>query len=209
MERGTKQRLFVDTAPLGAGDRLLATEPRVWPWYAAGSACLALALLVAQVDVRADAAPSPLMGQRLGAMSPAPSRPALVRPVAPLDAPADAPVEAVGAVAVGAAREGDNLTARSLNSLGYAARKKGDHASARLLYKEAMAADPRHVWSRFNLACELALMGDLAGALALLEEVDRIGGPDADKALGQHAPRDADLEALATHPRFRALTRAR
>ncbi|MFO0746460.1 MAG: tetratricopeptide repeat protein [Myxococcota bacterium] len=98
------------------------------------------------------------------------------------------------------------MLAKSLNSLGLAARKDGDHDSAVLLYREAAAADPKHVWSRYNLACELALAGSGDEALRLLEAIDAIGGEDASEALRDHAPRDKDFARLRGDPRFKALT---
>lgn len=148
-----------------------------------------------EIDASATATPLPTQ-----ASAGAPSAEPLPASAARDEAPAQSTQDEV------VAPRPDPALARGLNLLGYSARKIGDHRAATALYRAAASADPSHVWSRYNLACELALAGFHAEALDLLDAIQRIGGADAREALGPgHAGTDGDLDSLRAEPRFRAL----
>jgi len=217
------KRVRTDTGPLltrlQADDRELGpATTRVWPWYGGGVAMLAAATVLALTDL-GGAAPHAAANvlSATARCEPAPviegralSSHAVVVARAPSPALAPEPITPAPAAALAVpapAAPDDGELAKSLNALGFAARKDGDHAAARMLYREALEADADHVWSRYNLACEHALLGEADQALALLQRIADIGGVEADKALFEHAPRDKDFAKLRRDRRFMALTR--
>lgn len=97
------------------------------------------------------------------------------------------------------------LEAARLNEDGLALRKKGDHAGALKVYEQAVAADPGHVWARYNYACELALAGRDRDALAQLTKLYKLGTADAKKALAA-ARSDSDFASIKDTGQFFRLT---
>ena len=99
---------------------------------------------------------------------------------------------------------GDRQAARKRNLAGLAARRRGDHAAARAAYEAALAADPSYVWARYNLACEDALQGDRAAAVARLLQLHQMAVPEARRALAKVA-RDPDFASIRDDPTVAAL----
>jgi tetratricopeptide (TPR) repeat protein len=97
------------------------------------------------------------------------------------------------------------VEATRLNEDGLAARKRGDHAAAMQLYKEALAQDQNHVWARYNYACELALAGQTKDALNELTFLHKLGTSDAKRALGA-ARKDSDFASIKDSGQFFRLT---
>lgn len=97
------------------------------------------------------------------------------------------------------------IEAARLNEDGLARRKAGDNAGAMRFYEMALAADPDHVWSRYNYACELALAGRDKEALAELTKLYKLGTADARRAL-QAARKDSDFRSIKDNGQFFRLT---
>ncbi len=95
--------------------------------------------------------------------------------------------------------------AQLLNEQGLAARKAGQHLRAAKAYKEALQLDASHVWARYNLACELAVLGEHDAALLNLEVLTTLNDPEARQAL-RAAREDADFKKLRSNPKFVRLT---
>lgn len=98
-------------------------------------------------------------------------------------------------VATAQPRSADPAAARAANRQGMKLYRKKDFTAARDSFRAAIAADPSHVLSHYNLACVLALTGDKAGASAELQWLDKSPDPQALRALVK-AGSDADLAAL-------------
>ncbi len=97
------------------------------------------------------------------------------------------------------------VEATRLNEDGLAARKRGDHAAAMQLYKEALAQDQNHVWARYNYACELALAGRDKDAIGELTFLYKLGTADAKRALSA-ARKDSDFASIKNLGQFFRLT---
>lgn len=98
---------------------------------------------------------------------------------------------------------------RARNKAGLELHKKKDWAGARAEYEAALRAWPGHPFSRYNLACALALEGKLDEALGALRVLAHLAESQTTAADRLKAARvDSDFEALRADPRFRALTRA-
>lgn len=94
--------------------------------------------------------------------------------------------------------------AKKANSKGYRAYKKRRYSEAVDHFQEALRADPFYVKAKYNLACNLALVGDSDGALqALLELQSWEDG--AARASFNKARVDRDFERLHADQRFRRL----
>lgn len=96
--------------------------------------------------------------------------------------------------------------AQILNERGLAARRAGQHLRAAKAYQEALELDPLHVWARYNLACELAVLGEYDSALAQLEALARLTSQEARDAL-RAARKDTDFSKIRDNPRFLRVTR--
>ncbi len=97
------------------------------------------------------------------------------------------------------------IEATRLNEDGLARRKAGDHAGASKLYEQALAADPEHVWARYNYACELALAGRAKDALNELTTLYKLGTADSRRALAA-ARKDSDFRSIKDSGQFFRLT---
>jgi hypothetical protein len=99
---------------------------------------------------------------------------------------------------------GNVSEAKKLNSQGFKARKRGDNAQALDLYRQAVAASPAHGRARLNLACELALAGEIQPAIDELTWLYR-SGSKADLDLLAAASSDEDLRLIWGQDAFLAL----
>jgi len=115
----------------------------------------------------------------------------------------EAPDAAPAAVVVPKVR--NPIEATRLNEDGLAKRKAGDHAAALKFYAEALAADPEHVWARYNYACELALAGRPKDALNELTTLYKLDTADSKRALGA-ARKDSDFRSIKESGQFFRLT---
>lgn len=82
-----------------------------------------------------------------------------------------------------------------------------DYAGAAAAFRSAIAADDKHVLAHYNLACVLALTGDKAGAIAMLEWLKASPDPQAVRCLIKAAV-DGDLAALRGDPKVQAVLAA-
>lgn len=160
-------------------------------------------------------------------LAPTPTGPALDPPPEPVadppaaepaaEAPAARPTSAVGPtpppevlLAVARSPSRDELEeARRLNKNGLGKHRKGEMAAAIADYEAALAVAPSHVFSRYNLACALALTDQHVEALMHLAVIAHQAEQDrpARERLGA-ARIDKDFEHLRSNPRFRELTLA-
>lgn len=111
----------------------------------------------------------------------------------------------VAVVEVVAPKVRNPIEATRLNEDGLAKRKVGDHAAAMKLYEQALAADPEHVWARYNYACELALAGRSKDALNELTTLYKLDTADSKRALGA-ARKDSDFRSIKESGQFFRLT---
>lgn len=142
--------------------------------------------------------------------------PAPVEPAQPdavdevtLDAEAPPPssrlsAEILALIAQPVTPEADAL-ARKYNAKGLALHRRLEIPAAIREYREALRAAPGHVAANYNMACALALQGDMGGALHHLEVVAAIGDPAAQRKL-ESGRTDPDLAALEDDPDYRRLT---
>lgn len=127
----------------------------------------------------------------------------------PLDA-AEAPPasrlsdEVLALIAQPPTPEADSL-ARKHNAKGLALHRRLEIPAAIREYREALKAWPGHVATNYNMACALALQGDMGGALHHLEVVAAVGDPAAKRKL-ESGRTDPDLAALESDPDYRRLT---
>jgi len=98
-----------------------------------------------------------------------------------------------------------SIRRRVSNAAGASAAPAGDHSGALKAYEQAVAADPNHVWARYNYACELALAGRGKEALAELTKLYKLGTADAKRALGA-ARKDSDFRSIKDTGQFFRLT---
>ncbi|MCC6623959.1 MAG: hypothetical protein IT385_22065 [Deltaproteobacteria bacterium] len=99
--------------------------------------------------------------------------------------------------------------ARSLNKSGLDKHRKSKLDDAIVDYEAALAAWPAHPFSRYNLACALALQGRHEDALFMLRALGHLAPSDTAAADRLRAARvDGDFAALRADPRFRELTGA-
>lgn len=127
----------------------------------------------------------------------------------PTDAAATPPpgrlsAEILALIAQPATPEAEAL-ARQHNAKGLALHRRLEIPAAIREYREALKASPGHVASNYNLACALALQGDMGGALHHLEIVAAVGDPAAKRKL-ESGRTDPDLAALQDDPDYRRLT---
>ncbi|MGZ3453225.1 MAG: hypothetical protein ACXVEF_26720 [Polyangiales bacterium] len=148
--------------------------------------CAAPVPLAVVASCRRSSSPSPPSGDVGVSASPSPS------------ATLPAPPPTIGLAAMPSSPTKEALDA---NSEGFKAHKKGDYAASRALFEKALAASPDFALARFNRACALSRLGELAAAatdLRALLEAD----------LRRFAPMlrgDPDLEPLRTSAEGRAL----
>jgi thioredoxin-like negative regulator of GroEL len=103
-------------------------------------------------------------------------------------------------------KRGNRARAELLNKRGFTMRSEHrDNEQAYALYSAAVKADPAYEWSRYNLACELALLGRSDEALAHLLALRRLDTTAARDAL-RAAATDDDLRVLRSAPLFSRLT---
>jgi len=99
--------------------------------------------------------------------------------------------------------------ARALNKSGLEKHRKSKWEEAIADYRAALAAWPAHPFSRYNLACALALRKQPEDALLMLRALERVARTDTAAADRLRAARiDSDFVSLRTDPRFRELTGA-
>ena len=99
---------------------------------------------------------------------------------------------------------GDSARARTLNAEGFAHRQAGEHGKALAAYLSAVAADPSLPSPRFNLACELALIGSDVDAVAHLEVLYHFDTPRSRRLLLK-AEAEKDLQAIWRDPKLVAM----
>lgn len=97
--------------------------------------------------------------------------------------------------------------ARSENKRGMKLYRTKDHAGAAAAFRSAIAADSSLVLAHYNLACVLALTGDKAGAIAMLEWLKASADPQATRCLVKAAV-DRDLASLRSEPKVQAILAA-
>src|SRR5438067_9434587 len=110
-----------------------------------------------------------------------------------------------------AARRGVKLAERELTlhaedprpaHLGIAALLElGETDRAREWISRALAIDPDDIWTQYNVACGYIQLGDIDGALDLLERSLPRAGPE----LAQWVKHDCDLDPLRNHPRYQRI----
>lgn len=125
---------------------------------------------------------------------------------APSGNPLELPGELVDAVERPIAKA-DLENARKLNKDGLARHRADDLAGAILAYEAALRIAPGHVFSRYNLACALALTGrpeDSLFHLAVLGHQATREGPARDRLAAARV--DSDFDTLHGDIRFRTLT---
>ncbi len=99
--------------------------------------------------------------------------------------------------------------ARALNKTGLEKHRRLQLAEAIADYREAIVRAPPFAFSRYNLACALALERQVDEALFQLAVLAHLAKRDTSAADRLAAARvDADFELLRADPRFRALTLA-
>lgn len=99
--------------------------------------------------------------------------------------------------------------ARRLNKSGLGKHRRGELAAAMADYEAALAVAPAHVFSRYNLACALALLERPAEALLHLSVLAHQAEQDRPARERLEAARiDKDFDTLRRNPRFRELTLA-
>jgi Flp pilus assembly protein TadD len=88
----------------------------------------------------------------------------------------------------------------ALGDLGHVLTRLGRNARALEVDRELVRRNPQDETVHYNLACSLALVGEIDAALDALERACTLGYDDAD-----HAESDEDLAPLREHARFQAL----
>ncbi len=86
------------------------------------------------------------------------------------------------------------------SDLGHVLTKLGRNARALEVDRELVRRMPDDETAQYNLACSLALVGEIDAAIAALERACDLGYDDADHAAG-----DEDLASLRADARFAAL----
>src|SRR6266480_655784 len=110
-----------------------------------------------------------------------------------------------------AARRGVKLAERELTlhaedprpaHLGVAALLElGENDRAREWISRALAIDPDDIWTQYNVACGYIQLGDIDGALDLLERSLPRAGPE----IRQWIKHDSDFDPLRNHPRYQKI----
>jgi tetratricopeptide (TPR) repeat protein len=135
------------------------------------------------------------------------SLPACKRAAPPSQAvTASSPAATVAAPAV-VAPPGGPKVAGAENGRGMKLYKARDYAGAAAAFRAAIAADPGHVLAHYNLACVLALTGDRAGAIAMLEWLAQSASAQAARCLTKAAV-DRDLTVVRGDPKVQGLIAA-
>lgn len=102
--------------------------------------------------------------------------------------------------------------ARRLNKSGLGKHRRGEMEAAIADYEAALAVAPAHVFSRYNLACALALTGLPAEALlhlsVLAHQAEQAEQDRPARERLEAARIDKDFDSLRRDPRFRELTLA-
>lgn len=88
----------------------------------------------------------------------------------------------------------------ALGRLGETYTRRGRHADGLAIDRRLVALQPEDETAHYNLACSLALTGDLDGAFAALEAAVTHGYADV-----PHLQADDDLGALRGDPRWQSL----
>lgn len=94
--------------------------------------------------------------------------------------------------------------ANRFNSQGLRQYKRRRYAAAVDLFTRALGKDPFHAKAKYNLACNLALLGDGDGAVQALLELQSWDSTDA-RAQFAKARSDSDFEPIHNNARFRRL----
>jgi tetratricopeptide (TPR) repeat protein len=94
--------------------------------------------------------------------------------------------------------------AKKSNSKGFKAYKKRRYSEAAEHFRDALRADPFYVKAKYNLACNLALLGDSDGSLQALLELQSWDSGAAQGSFNK-ARGDRDFERLHADQRFRRL----
>lgn len=129
---------------------------------------------------------------------------------APASPPASTVNPSPAAVSAGPAAPtlpGGPKVAGAENSRGMKLYKTKDYAGAAAAFRAAIAADPTHVLAHYNLACVLALTGDAAGAIAMLEWLAGSSAAQAARCLTKAAV-DRDLTSVRGDAKVRSLLAA-
>ena len=98
----------------------------------------------------------------------------------------------------------DAKKAKKANSKGFKAYKKRNYSEAVDHFQEALRYDPFYVKAKYNLACNLALIGDNDGSLQALLELQS-WDDGAARGSFDRARADRDFERLHADQRFRRL----
>ncbi len=107
-------------------------------------------------------------------------------------------------IAVKKASKRAQKKAKRSNSKGYRHYKKRRYAQAVQQFQSALKQHPFYTKAKYNLACNLSLLGDRDGAIQHLLELDSWDDPEA-QAQFQGARLDKDFEPLHNDARFRQL----
>jgi tetratricopeptide (TPR) repeat protein len=95
-------------------------------------------------------------------------------------------------------------TARERNSDGMREYNRGNYEAAARQFRQALEADPFYILAKYNLVCQLALLGDRDEAFRHLDELSRWDSAAA-REQTTHALTDADLTSLRDDIRFRLI----
>lgn len=95
--------------------------------------------------------------------------------------------------------------ARDRNRDGMQAYNRGDYEAAADEFVSALEADPYFDLAKYNLICQLALLGRTDDAIEHLDELSRWDSPEVAERMSR-ALVDEDLISLRDDPRFRIIT---
>ncbi len=97
--------------------------------------------------------------------------------------------------------------ARQLNKKGLAKHRAGDWDQAKVLFAKALAANPRHLKARYNLACSYNLSGEPSEALKILKEFKDEKNCDPCLERLVRASNDPDLKNLHLNETFQRIVK--
>jgi hypothetical protein len=95
--------------------------------------------------------------------------------------------------------------ATDANTDGMRAYNRGRYEEAAEQFERALRYNPYHRLAKYNLACQMALLGNHEEALRHLDELSRWDAPWAAEQLS-HALTDEDFISMRDNPRFREIT---